>query len=684
MRDAKIRYISVPRLFYCSKARNSIFTYRIMMRLFKTYCAIAILLWLSAFTRSSAGNPKTDSALAALNKLECDSIRVNRGNDLVMELVTLGDYPVADSLAWDDLELAERLNYRLGIANAYNGLGIVKEHRHDNSHAIEYLLKSYSIYQEINNKQGVALANKCIGKLYGEDGDYDKAVDYLYKALNLFTEQKDTNYIASCLLNLGGIYQLQGETSRALSHFFKVLELFKKMHNTDGIATALMCAGNSYLARGDYSEATFYLNQALAIFRTLQDMQGMASIYIGMGNILEQQKKYGEAIHYADSGLKVAKSIGALDDILNAEKSLSAIYKKTGDGKKSLQYLKAYVYTRDSSFTKQNTGTAIRQEMNFEFQKLELAQQNENEKREMLNKEKLRKKQLVIYFTGGILLLVAGGAALVYRSNERRKKDLVIIALKNKQISESLDYAMRIQAAALPKVEEIKKVFPESFVLFMPKDVVSGDFYFFVENEGKIFIAAADCTGHGVPGAFMSLICSEKLNDAVAAASNPGEILKSVNKGLKSTLHQTDNEESTHDGMDIALSVITPLNEGVKLSYAGANRPLWIIRKDAETVEELEPTKTTVGAFSKADQEYATNIVQLHQGDTFYLFTDGITDQFGGTDGKKLSAPAFRDAVLALKGKNMQEQEQMLKSFIMDWKGTYLQPDDILALGIRI
>ncbi len=641
------------------------------------------LCWITFGYCSIAANRGTDSALAALKLMANDTMRVNRSDAFVQTLVTLGNYPTADSLAEDELELAERINYPLGIANAYNALGIVKEHRHDNSHAIEYLLRAYNLYQELNNRKGVAIATKTIGKLYGEDGDYDKAVDYLYKALNIFTEIKDTNYIASCMLNLGNIYQLQGETSRALSHFFKVLELFKKMNNSDGIATAMMCAGYSYLARGDYTESTIYLKQAFGIFQRLNDKQGIASIYIDLGNILAQQKRYKEAIIYEDSGLLTAKSIGSLDDILNAENSLSSIYKKTGDGKKSLQYLKMYVITRDSSFNKQNTGAAIRQEMNFEFQRQQLAEQNEAKRKELEEQEQLRKKQLIIYFTGGILLLVAGFAFFIYRSNVRRKRNLEIIAFKNKQISESIDYAVRIQQATLPEMQQIRDVFPESFVLLIPKDVVSGDFYFFANSHGKIFIAAADCTGHGVPGAFMSLICSEKLNDAITVNNNPGEILKLVNKGLRETLRQTENEQSAYDGMDIALVAVTPITDGIKLTYSGANRPLWIIRKGKEEVEELEPTRASVGALSEAEQDYSTYVVQLRKGDTFFMFTDGMTDQFGGADGKKLSYFGFKKVLLRIKDKSMHEQEQELKSYLTEWRGDYQQPDDILVMGIR-
>ncbi len=301
------------------------------------------------------------------------------------------------------------------------------------------------------------------------------------------------------------------------------------------------------------------------------------------------------------------------------------------------------------------------------------------------------------------------------------------ITQKNVQITDSINYAKRIQQAILPDKNEIYAALPQCFILYKPKDIVSGDFYFFhpspaLPAEEKVFsqkeltispagvvgggciIAVADCTGHGVPGAFMSMISSEKLHETVQQSKQPGEILMLVNKGIKTTLHQSDNDESTRDGMDVALCRLSPTlspngEGGCILHYAGANRPLWITRKNplykgegAEMgVEEIKPTKHAIGGFTKSDQYFETHEIQLQQGDTFYIFTDGYADQFGGEDlpdgktgGKKFTTKKLKQLLIDIQHKSMPEQEKHLNTVINTWSLNREQVDDILVIGVRV
>jgi serine phosphatase RsbU (regulator of sigma subunit) len=234
----------------------------------------------------------------------------------------------------------------------------------------------------------------------------------------------------------------------------------------------------------------------------------------------------------------------------------------------------------------------------------------------------------------------------------------------------------------LPKKEDIYASLKECFVLFKPKDIVSGDFYFFHKNKNSIFIVAADCTGHGVPGAFMSMMCSEKLDDAIAHSSNTSEILKHLNKGIKNSLHQSENSDSTKDGMDIAICSIDIEKRIVK--YSGANRPLWIIRKDKMVIEEIKATKKAIGGFTDDDQNYNGHEFSLNIGDTIYISTDGYADQFGGQSGKKLMTKLFKEILLGIQDKPMCEQEKHLDNFVENWKNGMEQVDDILVIGVRL
>lgn len=253
---------------------------------------------------------------------------------------------------------------------------------------------------------------------------------------------------------------------------------------------------------------------------------------------------------------------------------------------------------------------------------------------------------------------------------------------KNKQIMDSIRYAKRIQQAKLPDKKLIFSAFPESFILFKPKDIVSGDFYFFEKKEDTFFIAAVDCTGHGVPGALMSMIGFEKLEDSLSNSSKPSEILMHLNKGVKTALRMLDDEESTIEGMDIALCAVNV--EDRIVNYAGANRPLWIMRKGQNLVEEFKATKKAIGSYTNYHQTFESCELKLQAGDTVYLFTDGYADTFGGQNKRKLMTKRFKEVLLETQNSNMQEQGQYLDDFIENWKGELDQVDDILVIGIRL
>ncbi|MDP2388359.1 MAG: SpoIIE family protein phosphatase [Bacteroidota bacterium] len=255
------------------------------------------------------------------------------------------------------------------------------------------------------------------------------------------------------------------------------------------------------------------------------------------------------------------------------------------------------------------------------------------------------------------------------------------LAEKNLEITDSINYARRIQRAILTSKEEINESLKQCFVLFKPKDIVSGDFYFYAKKENTVMIAAADCTGHGVPGALMSMIGCEKLIGAVSESTEPSVILNTLNRGIKSSLRQSDKEESTRDGMDIAFTSINLETNFVQ--YAGANRPIWIIRNGTKEVEEIKATKKAIGGFTSDDQHFDQHTIQFNTGDTFYLFSDGYADQFG-SNGKKLMTKKFREILLEIQNLPMDLQEKHLDDFIESWKKEVEQVDDILVIGVRV
>lgn len=273
----------------------------------------------------------------------------------------------------------------------------------------------------------------------------------------------------------------------------------------------------------------------------------------------------------------------------------------------------------------------------------------------------------------------------VEQFNQEIVEQKAIIETKNRDITDSIKYAKNIQEALLPSLQILKKALPESFVLYMPKDIVSGDFYWFANKGGKYFFASVDCTGHGVPGAFMSIIGNSLLNEIVTEQHiyKPGEILDHLHAGVKEALNQNKGEFERRDGMDIALCAYNPQTN--ELEYAGANRPLWLFRNNANEMEIIKANKFPIGGLELEESRTFTNhLMQVSSGDTIYVFSDGYADQFGGGTGKKFMVKNMQKLIAQIKSLPMNEQYSRLQNEFLNWRGEFEQVDDVLVIGARI
>ncbi|MBK8924806.1 MAG: SpoIIE family protein phosphatase [Crocinitomicaceae bacterium] len=264
------------------------------------------------------------------------------------------------------------------------------------------------------------------------------------------------------------------------------------------------------------------------------------------------------------------------------------------------------------------------------------------------------------------------------RTREIQDKNEVLEHQK-KEIQDSINYAKRIQVAILPLEAEMKKWMPESFILFRPKDVVSGDFYWFQEKDNKLIVVCADCTGHGVPGAFMSMIGSDRLNNIVNEMRilNPGQILSELSRAIKKSLKQDGEKGATRDGMDAAICTIDLKTN--TLLYAGANRPLWLVENNE--VSEIKANKVAVAGFTPDDQVFDEHTIQLKPGLKFYMTSDGYADQFGGDKGKKYMVKNMKEFILNHCFEAYQEQRNHLENELLRWMGDHEQVDDVCVIG---
>src|SRR3972149_4734904 len=631
------------------------------------------------------------------------------------------------------LSISRKNNYKRGIAEAYVWEAYLYEQKGDIQKALNYFHLSLKLWEEINDKYGIGNCLNNLASIYDSQGEMSKAMDYYkqsYKILNEIGEKEGSAY---ALNNIGYSYNSLKDTANALKFYIQSLIIREEIKDSLGMGQSLYNIGSVYDNSGNINKALDYYNKSLKIRESINDKQGLTYPLNSIGKIYLKQKNINASFEYANRSLKLSEEIGFSENIRNAEELLSKIYFARNDFKNALVHYQKYILFRDSTSNEKNRKATFKQQVKYEYEKKEAILKEQQEKERVVAEEKSRKQKIITWSVIGGLLFVIVFAGFIFRSLRitRKQKQIIevqktevekakhIIEEKNKDITDSINYAKRIQKAMLPHRRDIWAAFTQSFVLFKPKDIVSGDFYFFQahprplplggENEKQqvlpngedlggalFFIASADCTGHGVPGAFMSMIGSDKLNDAVSESSDTSQILSLLHKGIKTALKQSDTDESaTRDGMDIALCSVDTNARVVK--YAGANRPIWIIRKTPTSpnsppyqggdkgvvLEEIKATKKAIGGFTEDSPHFDTHVIQLQQGDTFYISTDGYADTFG-KNGKKLMTKTFKEILLSIQDKTMKEQEQHLDNFIEDWKGGTEQVDDILVIGVRL
>ena len=634
-----------------------------------------------------------------------------------------GNYPDAIKIHFEALKIFETVKDKGGIANCYNSLGIVCRNQGNYPEAIKNHLQALRIQEEIGDKNGVANSYNNIGIIYKNQEHYSEALKNHLQALKIRTEIGDKSGMANSYNNLGITYRYQGNYKESRNSYSQSLKIQEEIGDKNGIASSYSGVGIIYMMEGNYANALRNISRALKIQEEINDKKGIASSYTNMGINYTKLGDFQKAIEHLNKGLSLSKEIGAKDYIKDSYIELSKLYATMQEYKKAYEYYQKYSDIKDTLFNSENSKHIA--EMNAQYD----SDKKDNEIK-LLNKDKdvqnaeLKKQRLFSYSIIGGLVLVLLLAFFIYRSyrqkqianrkleikNEKIENAYNIIernrdeiAQKNKDITDSINYAKRIQQAILPSTELIYKTLEKSFIFYKPKDVVSGDFYAFAQKNDRVILAAVDCTGHGVPGAFMSMIGSDLLNQIIVEKNiiQPAEILNHLHIGVQHALKQDEPGAETRDGMDIAL-ISLQFNAGsnqskeiiddgqlsidnCQLEYAGAMRPLYLIRNGKNELQEIKGDKLPVGGMqTEKERKFTNHAIQLNAGDTIYIFTDGFTDQFGGAKGKKFMAKKFQNFILSIQDMTMTKQRKAINKTLKEWKGNLEQVDDILIIGIKI
>lgn len=642
---------------------------------------------------SIAQNKVIDSLEQSLSSLSNDTIKADILSQLTWKLRDR-DLRRAINYGVRSVKLIDRLKLTGINAKTSNYLGVIYRNLGDYNNAIFYYYRALKASQE--NKQTIqtAYAYNNIGEIYKYQEKLKEAEDNTRKALQLFINLNDKGGEAYAHLRLGEILQQQSQYTEAFEAYSQAVKIRLAIPKQPRIDVVYNRIGGLLIEQKKYKEALEYLGKAVeANLRNKVKGTGIHAIEVNIARVYIEQKKPDKAIALAQKTLAKASEIPSKPLMLASLKLLHQAYALKEKHIKAYEYQLEYVKLNQEFLS---TRSRYRLTVLESIQRLEQKQNEiELEKKdlELLQKQRnetILRRNLVYALASGILLLL-GLLFVLSRSNRAKQKANHLlqeknqqIDSKNKDITASITYARRIQKAMLTQEQNMQTQLPEHFIMYRPRDIVSGDFYWIEEEDGKIFIIAADCTGHGVPGAFMTMLGTQALSNIVVQnkVHSPELILFHLDVVLNRTLKSKDT--MVRDGMDIAICVIDPQNK--TLAYAGAKNPL-IISQNGKS-REIKGAPISVNGHRNSDSlfdiEFTCHSIDISEPTTFYIYSDGYQDQFGGAKGKKFMKKRFRQLLAKIADQPLFTQQQILENTLDDWMQNHEQVDDILVMGIKV
>jgi serine phosphatase RsbU (regulator of sigma subunit) len=521
---------------------------------------------------------------------------------------------------------------------------------------MDHALRALRLFRILKDPKGEADSLNNLGAVYMFQKDHAKRLECNMKCLAIREQLGDPADISGSMNNIGETYIDLGETDAAESWFKKCLEL--PGAGVDSVAWAQHNLGKLFFSLNDAQSAEHAFNESLRLSKSISYHVLTTETLIQLSSLYMKDGQLDRALNCILESLEISKQTGSREDQNASQLMAAQIMEQKGDFQGAMVYYKAYhqLYTEIHD---QSNIQAIK-DMQFQHQLEKIRQ-----KAEEAEQEKLR----------GIEL---------QKAYDRIQEQSRLLEQHNKEITESIRYAQRIQEAVLKEKKHVSKHLPEHFILYKPKDIVSGDFYWAHELDEYLYVAAADCTGHGVPGGFLTMLGIAFLNEILSKPNRmtPAEILNQLRDKF---IEELRLQYATNDGMDISLLRINyRADTSYEAVWAGANNPLWIYSKsDPQAFREFAPDKQPIGK-GESGAPFTDHHFTLDKGDTVYMFSDGFHDQFGGPLGKKLKKSGFRDTLSKVCPLPIADQHDMLDEYLVQWMSDREQVDDVCVIGMRL
>ncbi len=616
----------------------------------------------------------------------------NEGNEINMgrayEMIGISsDYlgNLDSALVYFDkaIEILKNQKNKLMLSSVYKSKANTLSLLNKNKDALDYYLKALDLIKNTDNKRQEASLLMGIGNVYSSMKFYDLSLKYYNQSLSFFKEVKDSVFISYLFTNMSEVYSALGKGDKELEYQLKSLSIKEKLKDEYGLVYSYTNMSQLMARFNKKDSALYFANAAITVSKKINNLDFLSSSYKALGFVYETFHQYDEAINYYSQSLAIARKIKNPRMEYELLKIMSDIYILTGQYKEASLMLKQFIVVNDSV-----NGLEAKKSFN------ELQTRFETEKKEkeiVILNERDKKRSFLIYSSFIVVALLIMLSFSLYNRfrlkrktaseleirNEEIQKQKHLVDEKQKEIVDSINYAKRIQYALLAHDELLIKNLPEHFILFKPKDIVSGDFYWATEHQNKFYLACCDSTGHGVPGAFMSLLNIGFLSEAIKEKeiAQPNEILNYVRKRLIESI----SDDNQKDGMDAVLLCIDKTTNTA--TYASANNGPILIHNNV--IVELPKDKMPVGKGEKTIS-FTSYALELQKGDSLYLYTDGFADQFGGEKGKKFKYKPLHNIFISNIDKPCAEQKELLNTVFENWRGNLEQVDDVCIIGIKI
>ncbi|MDZ4665630.1 MAG: tetratricopeptide repeat protein [Bacteroidota bacterium] len=626
--------------------------------------------------------------------------------------VTIGRTDVGLEYYNYSLKMRQEQGDKRGIAEVLGNLAIVYEQQGDMLKSMEQTANCIKIQEEVKDSVGLGTSLNNLGSVYSKQGDVIKAMEYYKKGYAVNLKTGSVRGILSSLANIGTNFSRLNAYDSAFTYFSKEAILAEKNNSKSFMANAYSNLSNVYGYKMDFEKAQQLMERCLKINEEIDDKFGIANALNKLAITYSKLNKFEKAYALAMRSLSLSKEYGYIEKVRNAELNLTAIDSARGNFTGAFLHHKEYIKYRDSLSNNKLRKASVRTQFQYEYEKKSLADSirvNEEKKTISFKLEAEKTKSMALYFIISLIMIFSVFIINRYRLTIKQKKIIeqkeqetqkqniiiteqkIIVEEKHKEITDSINYAERIQRSFLATKQLLdenllREDASDYFVLFKPKDVVSGDFYWAGKLSNDNFaIVTADSTGHGVPGAIMSILNISSIEKAVEMGlTNSSDILDHTRKTIIQRLKKDGSVEGGKDGMDCSLCVYDFSNK--KLSVSVANNPVWVIRSVNGNKEliEFKPDKMPVGKHDRQEVSFTQQQMELQKGDIVYTLTDGFPDQFGGLRGKKFLIKNLRELLMTNCYLPMAEQKALLESTFEDWLGDLEQIDDVTIIGIRI